>query len=46
MQVEGTCSFEYDKRSLLIENPDKKIYSVLKDLASEMGVKGVKFIVK
>ena len=46
MQVHLTCSFECDKMILNMENPKEKIYSILKGLASEMGVKDIEFLVE
>ncbi|PIR79825.1 MAG: arginine--tRNA ligase, partial [Candidatus Levybacteria bacterium CG10_big_fil_rev_8_21_14_0_10_35_13] len=46
MQVEGTCSFEYDKMNLQMKNRQEKIYSILKEIALEMGAKDVPFSVE
>src|SRR3989304_4201570 len=46
MQVEGTCSFEYDKMNLQMKNRQEKIYSILENVALEMGAKDVPFSVE
>ncbi len=46
MQVQGTCSFEYDKMNLNMENVNEKIYSILEKVALDMGAEGVKFKVE
>jgi arginyl-tRNA synthetase len=38
MQVQQTCSFEYAKMNLEMENLSKNLYSILQDLASSLGV--------
>ena len=43
MQVQGTCSFEYDKMILYMENPKEKIYSILQGLAMDLGVNDIEF---
>ena len=46
MQVQGTCSFEYDKMNLDMENMTEKIYSILEKVALEMGAAGIEFKVE
>ncbi|OGH06583.1 MAG: arginine--tRNA ligase, partial [Candidatus Levybacteria bacterium RBG_13_35_9] len=43
MQVQGTCSFEYDKMYLLMKTRQEKIYSILQELALKMGAKDFAF---
>ena len=43
MQVQGSCSFEYDKINLEMQNPKDKIYSILTEIASEMGAEDIAF---
>lgn len=46
MQVQQTCSFEYDKIMEMLKNTNEKIYSILHDLALELGVNEVNFLIE
>ena len=46
MQVQQTCSFECDKIMEMLKNANEKIYSILHDLALELGVNEVKFLIE
>lgn len=46
MQVQQTCSFECDKIMEMLKNPNEKIYSILHDLALELGVNEVNFLIE
>lgn len=43
MQVKRSCSFECDRIGIMDKNSRKFLYSILKDLASNLGVKEITF---
>src|SRR3989304_2102946 len=46
LQVQGSCSFEYDKMYLLMKKTKEKIYSILKEIASQMEANDLAFSVE